>query len=281
MRRGILLSGVPFLVALTCLAGCGGSGGKGCGGLIGDEHDACVTELRREQGKPPLSEVVSSETPVSRPPMPMVAKLYLASEEGYKAKVELRRGRLTHAEADAENGALYLGSACAVDYERDAAMPFELTITNTTYGYSAQPTIHVFARTPHGELPGVSAEIGYSSGPECFGLEPDASPAYEEDYGGYLHGGPSTPLEPGESTSAPGYFIVSNYYSPAAPSGNPDRIREALLEIAPAITDEHFQVSSASGVLNSQFVSNAIPVLPGGDGGCLIDPPCPALFKTE
>jgi hypothetical protein len=200
------------VVVALVLVGCGSSETKRqqCQGMTERaEHDVCVAELRQEEGKSAnipsqctgmtgaeldgcaaaeqegnnesaTDEVASAEGDAEahqQPAMPYVATLFLRSEDGYLAEAELRRGRPVHAEVGLENGSLMLGTSCIVDYQRDAAEPFVLRITNTTEGFPASPGIDLIARTPHWELPNVVAEIGYSKEPACMEMTGDAAPS--------------------------------------------------------------------------------------------------------
>jgi hypothetical protein len=275
-RSGHRLSFCLGLAAITILGGCGSSMTKheACQAMtVKTEHDVCVAELRGEAGKP-VKDIVAGSPTDTAPPLPYVATLYLTSEDGYTARVVFRRGNLKQASPDITNGSATLGSACAVSDETDAEEPFELSITNTTQGYAALPGIDIFGRAPNSNPPGVLAEMDYRSGPECRELRSDASAAFAEDASYYLALSSIEPLETGEEVSADGFLIVPNYFSPAYPQGDPNRLYGVVLELAPQISDEHFGVGHAKGVLESQVMGPAVAVLPGNDGGCTIHPPC-------
>jgi hypothetical protein len=284
------LCGLALLLAAIPLSGCGASTDTEttrtvslqdtCGIYSGSEYQTCYEAYAAEQEEhgrpvPPYPQSKTEPTASAKPNMNMVATIRLTSEEGYSATVELRRGSIQHAEASAENGALYLGSSCQVNDEKDAIEPFEITVTNTTKRYSASPAVDITGATPHGEYPGVSAEIGYSNGPQCVELNASGYPPNEEDQ--YLAFGPSEPLEPGAHTAAPGYLIIPNYYSPARPGGNPAKIRDVVLEMGPQLGAESFMVAGVSGLLHSRWVAAGLPVLPRSDGGCVVHPPCPSI----
>jgi hypothetical protein len=256
------------------------------------EHDTCMAELRQEEGEVAgelaPDEVAASEAAAGDgdaehlppPDLPHVSTVDLTSEEGFSAKVVLRRGELERAEPSAFNRTIALGSACSVDYQRDAMVPYSLRITNTTQGYEASPHVNIVARTPRMEPPGVLAEIGFSTGPECAELSANAYPGDEHGQD-YLSDGPTNPLPPGEHVEAFGYFVLTGFYSPAHPQGDQGGYRNVLLEIQPEAGGEYFYVEGGSGVLENQFVKAAVPVIPGSNGGCLAHPPCPPVFRTE
>jgi hypothetical protein len=220
----------------------------------------------------PAASTVSSPPPLL--PMPLVAVLQLRSESGYTAEATLRRGYLAQA-AGQHNGALTLGTACQVNPQTDAIEPFELMVANTTTKFSASPGIEMMALAPHEASPDLRAEIDYSNGPQCITFTPEAS----AETGGELAFSPNEPLAPEKSTSAQGFLIAPNYYSPAHPQGDPALMRETIVAVQPQTGGEAYSVSSATGMLHSQAAPNAVAFLPGSDGGCLIHPPCPAPFN--
>lgn len=265
MRKGWLLIASIMVVAL---AGCGGSKGQ-----PGGDGSAAVSSTY----------ATATSSSVSEPPMPSEAELELKSQRGYTATATLRRGSLEKADHQ-QNGTLRLGSSCSVNPETDAVIPFQISVTNTTPNFSASPGIEVVADGPNDSLPTkVSAEIGYSEGPQCVTFVP-APYAYPGDENGngpdYLAFSPTDPLTPNASTYASGFFIASNYYSPAHPNGEPALLKNVVLIIKPAFSSEGFAVAGTKGMLHSQHVPNGVPFVLGGNGGCLVHEPCPPPFKV-
>jgi hypothetical protein len=218
-------------------------------------------------------------TTTSTPPLPMnsVATLHLRSEDGYTAEVVLRRGDLQRANGQ-QNGSLTVGTACQVNSQTDAVEPFSVTLTNTTPSYSASPSIAILADAPNSAPTGLLAEVGYEDAPQCVTFTPEAAQAAGE--GGFVAISPSSALEPHGSSTTTGFFVVPHYYSPAHPSGDMALVQSVILALEPQGGGNHFEVSSASGVMSSQAVSDAVPLVPGGNGGCLIHQPCPVPFNV-
>lgn len=238
-------------IMVVVLAGCGGSKGQ-----PGGDGSAAVSSTYT---------VTATSSSVSEPSMPSEAELELKSTSGYTATATLRRGSLEKADYQ-QNGTLRLGSSCSVNPETDAVIPFQISVTNTTPNFSASPSIEVVIDGPNDSLPTkVSAEIGYSEGPQCVNT---------------LAFSPTDPLKPGASTYASGFFIASNYYSPAHPNGEPGLLKNAVLIVKPAFGSEDFAVAGTKGMLHSQHVPNGVPFVPGGNGGCLVHEPCPPPFKV-
>jgi hypothetical protein len=278
-------------LVVIVLVGCGGSHptaetkpsgsvSEVCAGLTGGDYAACAAgyEASRREG---VSEETSSEatekaTVSHSLPMPYVTTVNLRSEEGYRAKAVLRRGELEPATGEAQNGSLFLGTTCPVNDDTDAAAPFMLTLTNTTNGYSDQPTINLIERTPYGEPVDVWAEVGYTEGPQCIEFFNESSPEFDES--GFLGFGPTDPLGSHESTRAEGFFIIHHFYSPSHPRGDRAKFRNVILELVPSQGGEGFSVAGASGVIDSPALKSAIAAIPGGYGGCLPHPPCPSGF---
>jgi hypothetical protein len=211
----------------------------------------------------------------SEPPLNSVAVLHLRSESGYTANAELRRGALEHA-ASQKRGSLTLGTACQVNSQTDAIVPFEITLTNTTSSYSASPGIEIVAVAPNNDLPHLMAEPNYAEGPQCVTFVPGAYHGDENTNGtDYLAVSAASPLAPGGSVTTPGFFIVHGYHSPAHPNGDTQLLHGVELTFQPQSGGEGFNVASASGVRTSQAVTDAVPFVPGGTPGCLIRVPCP------
>jgi hypothetical protein len=204
--------------------------------------------------------------------MPHVTTLQLRSAAGYTAEAMLRRGDFGHA-AGQQNGSVTLGSSCSVNHETAAVEPFQLTLKNTTTGFSASPALNIVAATPEATLlPKLEAEIGYAEGPQCVSFQEDVTPGDES--GGYLSFSPNSALAPGRSITAEGFFILASYYSPAEPDGEGVLLEGDLLQLEPGFGSEAVTVTSSSGALHSSGIPAAVPLLPGGSGGCLIRPPC-------
>lgn len=298
-NRGLQAAGASGIIVIGVLAVVLGSSGsetpknhslsEDCGSLRGEAYTECANSYN---GHPAASDqqesgseagTSSSSGSSSATSLPPVVTLHLHSDEGYTAEVVLRRGNLEPAKPGSRQGRLRLGSACQINYKTAAVEPYELSIINTTRRYEAKPGIDVIAKTPHAELPGLLAEIGYTNEPECIELSGDAYPGDENEGGGgqdYVALAPTNPLPAGQATFAPGFFILPKYYSPAHPQGNPLMFKNTILELDPS-GSEGFGVTSASGVLKSTVSSSAVSLLPGGNGGCVANPPCPAAFKTE
>jgi hypothetical protein len=139
----------------------------------------------------------------------------LADGTGDTGTALLARGALTHASGITNHG-LQIGSACTVDPERDAAVPFQLTLTNTTSGFSAAPGISI-AESSGGVAAGQLIEYAeFLDGgvPQC--------QAISEQYntsGADFTIIPTT-LSPGASAVFDGFFIAKSYYAPDYPNGN-------------------------------------------------------------
>ena len=159
-------------------------------------------------------------------PMPAIATLKLTSSDGYSATATFRHGPLRPA-GNLQNGDMTLGSACSVDDQTDAVEPFQLAITNTTAKFAASPGISFGLDIPPGQSPPITAEIGYSDGPQCIDLRPGDS---ETDTAGLE---PNDQLQPGQGVSATGFLIIPNYYSPAHPDGTPALVKDILIQIEP------------------------------------------------
>lgn len=310
-RLCLVCTGVAAVGAL--LIGCGGSESKQaeCQSMIEKaEHDVCVAELREERGRPASrhkEELTPEELAAAEEAAALgagdehvaeeaivnfdeTAVLSLKNEEGYTSKAEVERAPIERVRQGRINGDLSEGAGCEIDAETDAVEPIQLQVYNTTDGFSAYVGMALRAQTPHSEAPNVTAEIGYTEGPECIEMSGGTSQYNALEGEGELIAFTSNDkLPPGQFISAQGFLILDGYYSPDHPNGDPAGWANTILVLEPQYGGEDFTVSKAEGVLvprGNQIVQNsavhdAIAVIPGGKGGCLVQPPCEAAFKTE
>jgi PPE-repeat protein len=134
--------------------------------------------------------------------------------QGYSAKLSITLGPIGHATPTRSNGTMVLGAQCVggntapanIDPQTDAAIPFTLTMTNTTNGFSLNG--EDFSATSAGPVSNggspLLAEEETGSGPEC-NAEADL----------YV-----SSLAPGATASVAGFFLLFDYYSPAHPNGD-------------------------------------------------------------
>lgn len=294
-----VLPATAMLAAAVVLAGCGGgrsnteaespevaaAAGREAAELEASSGDAELTPEGLEASE-------SAATGASEVDYDETITYQLGSEDGYTGKVVLERAPVEQAEPGARsNGLLSEGAACTIDMETDAVEPIRVSVENTTQKFSASPGVAIMTKTPRGELPNAEIELNYEpEGPGCVELIGAAS-QYEaaEGYGGVAYLTPTEPLAPGSAISADGFLVFKHYYSPAHPNGQPNKYVNAILLVEAAENDEYFAIEDANGVLvvhgdqvmQNSAVHNALPLLPGQSGGCLVHPPCEAAFKTE
>jgi hypothetical protein len=65
--------------------------------------------------------------------------LYLSAPGGYTGTGTFEIGSVQHASAGMQNGALTLGTSCQVNDQTDAVIPFIMSVTHTSSGFSASP----------------------------------------------------------------------------------------------------------------------------------------------
>jgi hypothetical protein len=178
---------------------------------------------------------VPPTTPISSPlstSLPTTAFVHAwtwsaSAEGGYSESGELKTAALERYQGGLVNGQDSLGTGCTGN-DTDAVAPFQLTLTNSTPGFSANTTILV-SGLGSGSLGGggtseLDAEVSLSSGPTCFG---SSNGATQFDVN-------SASLAPNSSSIVDGFFILTNYYSPAQPTGDAALLQNALLTIPAA-----------------------------------------------
>ncbi len=198
------------------------------------------------------AETVSSTSTTAAPlPMDTNVTLNLSAPGGYTGTGTFELGAVQHASSGLQNGAITLGSACQVNNETDAVIPFMMSVTNTSPGFSASPGYSVSLAQPAGGNLSISAEVQYSEGPQCI--------TFSE---GNLGFSATDPMAPNASTTpSPGFFIVSNYYSPANPNGDHSSLSSASLQFTGSGRNEQYTVDSATGPGGSQSSGFTLPLV--------------------
>lgn len=94
-----------------------------------------------------------------------------------------------------------ISGVCTFDTQTDALVPYRLTATNLTSGFSSKVAAHL-------SLQGVTAEATYGdSGATC----------QESEFGVKA----LNPLTANQSTTLYGFFVIPRYYTPDHPQGDP------------------------------------------------------------
>jgi hypothetical protein len=237
-----VLVGVGIAVGIAVAISSGGSSGSAASSLPATQPDVAAT---------------ASSPPPTAPLLPMGTNvtLNLSADGGYTGAGTLQLGALRHASAGLQNGALTLGAACQVDDETDAVIPFAMSVTNTSSGFSAAPGFSFsLSQSSDAEL-AMSAEVNYSDGPQCTTLADDD-----------VSFAASNPMAPQDSTTpAPGFLIISNYYSPTYPSGDALSFSAAdpALDFAGGGTDQTYSVQGATGASGSSDSGYSLSLLLG------------------
>lgn len=137
---------------------------------------------------------------------------------GYSENVELETGAPEHFTDGMMNGRATAGATCSINSETDAVVPAKLTVTNTSPGnFSSYPAIAVGFGS---DWSGAAAEVAYSDGPQCqtseFNVEWTES------------------VSSGNSVGIDLYFVISNYYTPDHPDGDPQVLADAQVNLTSA-----------------------------------------------
>lgn len=146
---------------------------------------------------------------------------------GYTASGVVSVGPPKHATPLKLGGAV-VGEACTVDSQTDAAIPFQVRITNTTESFSLNDVSSSVFITSRSDTSALSNDVSdgivnteYSAGDqeECETWDSDPGPMW-----GYS-------LSPNQYTSLSGFIIIPNYYSPAQPAGQVSEISGAYIAL--------------------------------------------------
>jgi hypothetical protein len=183
---------------------------------------------------------------------PHVSTFDLRGADGYTATAVLQRGDFVKA-ANAEP----LPPVCPPGQIAELVMPFRIILTNTTPGFPAEPSVALHLTTGSSVTPdltdlGLRAITQYSAGPDC------------EEFDGRSSGVSLTSTEPlrsGNKVEAEGWFLVSNFYTPAAPEGDREKLRKVLITVS-ATPGTRFGVAGATNAQWLEGIVGHVGVLP-------------------
>jgi hypothetical protein len=119
---------------------------------------------------------------------------------GYTESGTISFGQAEKFHTGIKNGNVVAGSGCSVNPQTDAVVPYRFSVTNTTQGFSITPGLSVSDVNA-----GIAWEVG---GGQCIPVNGDWDSKC-----------PST--SPGQSCTYLGFAVLSGYYSPSFPDGNP------------------------------------------------------------
>jgi hypothetical protein len=140
------------------------------------------------------------------------------TSEGYKFGGALEDGTPRHLEPGLTLDGLSAGSACTINPATDAVIPARFTATNYTKNFPAK----VSESLGLAEFSGIQVEVGYSSGPMCI----DGNNSRQVLLGS------AGDLAEGQAVQVPMFFILSGYYTPAHPTGDPSVLKGATVDFS-------------------------------------------------
>jgi hypothetical protein len=132
---------------------------------------------------------------------------------GYTELVTLSVGAPQHLQPGLSQGQLVAGSACSIDSSADAVLPARLIETNTTGGFPAYTAV-AFSFGSQWNSPAV--EVKFAEGPDC---ETNGYNDHSVDK-----------LQPQARTESDMFFILSGYYTPEHPDGDPSVLANATVQ---------------------------------------------------
>lgn len=197
-------------------------------------------------------------TPAAVQPMSRSWTISLTRDGGYSVQAVVSVGAPEHLTDGLANGQDVAGSACDIDAEADAVLPFSVEIRNTTTGFSTVAGLRLgLSPNAESDTPPVEAEMYYTDGSQC-------STRSSVDLQSIQ------PLQPGGGILGNGFLVVHDYYTPNTPDGD-----ASLLVDNPLVVSQS-QVLSTDDGTNEQFTVTDITgfdVSSGDDGWVL---PLPA-----
>ncbi|HEX4728469.1 MAG TPA: hypothetical protein VH298_11775 [Jatrophihabitans sp.] len=181
--------------------------------------------------------VVSTAPTIAAGPLGNTWTVHETAEGGYSEIVTLSVGSPEHLRPGLSQGSLVAGSACSIDSTTDAVLPGRLTETNTTGSF---PAYTAAAFSFGGQWSSPAVEVSFSQGPEC---ETNGYNDHSIDR-----------LQPQARTLANLFFVLSGYYTPDHPDGDPSILTVATLQFGAA------SYSPDDGTAGVQYT----PSTPGG-----------------
>lgn len=141
---------------------------------------------------------------------------------------------------------IVLGSACSVNGETDAVIPWDLSLTNTTNGFSlSSGDVQLYLSEGNSATPASHSYISYEF---RAGGSPTCADQRTFLNGGSFMAGWGIDVPPQQSITLGGYVIISNYYSPAHPNGNTSKLANAHIVVMvasnPATEDTKFKAGT-------------------------------------
>lgn len=127
---------------------------------------------------------------------------------GYTASSRLRLWQVSRSASHPANISFTLPSSCKFQSGRDAVIPGEITITNTTSGWAIDP---------------LTASLGTESG-GSMALTQVVMESPRNDCGLTETATWVDPVEPQDSRTIAFFIVIRNYYTPEFPDGDPDTI---------------------------------------------------------
>lgn len=158
-----------------------------------------------------------------------------ANQAGYSYEMRIALGLPTRYRAgdtlSGPSNTAEIGSACTVDPKTDVVIPMRWTATATTKGYDTEISMRALILATgvqysgHGIEPlagdsRVSVEQYFSDGPECEVESSTNNWGYGGSSGFDVHW--TNPVAAGSTVTSYAAIIVKNYYTPAAPDGDPE-----------------------------------------------------------
>jgi hypothetical protein len=114
-----------------------------------------------------------------------------------------------------------IGAICTFNPQTDGLIPIVITMKNTTAGFTQ--TLNASTTLPIGDADTINAAVNYAAGPNCESMTNDAA----IDTADWSVG--CDDLAPDTSCTTYGYIILSNYYTPSDPNGDPSVFAAAIL----------------------------------------------------
>jgi hypothetical protein len=199
---GILLTvvaavAIPLMLVSAAENADGGSGGTGFGAAATTTYSAPTTVVS-------LGDLVNAWT------------IDEQAAGGYTFEAVLRTGAPRHVTPGLGLGTLIAGAGCSdLSAQTDAVIPAEISLQNTTPSFSAMAAVRFSFSSSWANA---EMEAQYSDGPTC---------NTSQDQGFGLQS--TQPLLSNQSTTLYAFLVLHNYYTPAAPEGDPAVLASATL----------------------------------------------------
>lgn len=143
---------------------------------------------------------------------------------GYAVAGAISVGAPVHSTLGLRNGDDTAGSACDIDQQTDALVPFTVRLTNSTSRFNTNMAVTVGLDQQSDDALSIDAEMHYTAGSVCS----------DQRSSNTIGLATLQPAVSGSAVVANGFIVVHGFYTPDSPNGNQSTLADTTLQLAPS-----------------------------------------------